>query len=248
LASSASAAGTTSFTPPTALLSQGWTPMKPWSRRRRRSRSVRAARAPSPLAWGAQTWPRRAGRARACRDANGGCPRTPPLLWPRPMPVNPPRVRFAPSRPDTCTSAGAHRAVQLAVGAAAEGHVHPPHRGHRPRAQHAGVGAGHLDGMRWMGLDWDEGPRLGGPHGPYFQDAAPGDVREHAEELIAKGAPTGATAPRNSSTSCASRRRGRSAGSSTRAPAGTRSCPRAHPERWSASACPTRAPPPSTTW
>ncbi len=26
-----------------------------------------------------------------------------------------------------------------------------------------------LDGLRWLGLDWDEGPGIGGPHGPYFQ-------------------------------------------------------------------------------
>ncbi len=25
------------------------------------------------------------------------------------------------------------------------------------------------DGMRWLGLDWDEGPEVGGDHGPYFQ-------------------------------------------------------------------------------
>ena len=26
-----------------------------------------------------------------------------------------------------------------------------------------------LDGMRWMGMDWDEGPEVGGASGPYFQ-------------------------------------------------------------------------------
>src|SRR5512147_2106030 len=26
-----------------------------------------------------------------------------------------------------------------------------------------------LDGLRWLGLDWDEGPEVGGPAGPYFQ-------------------------------------------------------------------------------
>ncbi len=28
---------------------------------------------------------------------------------------------------------------------------------------------GMVDTMRWMGLDWDEGPEVGGPHGPYRQ-------------------------------------------------------------------------------
>ena len=26
-----------------------------------------------------------------------------------------------------------------------------------------------LDGFRWLGLDWDEGADVGGPHGPYYQ-------------------------------------------------------------------------------
>ncbi|MBM7366444.1 glutamate--tRNA ligase [Gordonia hydrophobica] len=26
-----------------------------------------------------------------------------------------------------------------------------------------------LDALRWLGLDWDEGPEVGGPHGPYRQ-------------------------------------------------------------------------------
>ena len=38
---------------------------------------------------------------------------------------------------------------------------------------------GILDGLRWLGLDWDEGPLVGGPYAPYFQSAAlrpsPGD-------------------------------------------------------------------------
>ena len=26
-----------------------------------------------------------------------------------------------------------------------------------------------LDGFRWLGLDWDEGPEINGPHAPYYQ-------------------------------------------------------------------------------
>jgi glutamyl/glutaminyl-tRNA synthetase len=26
-----------------------------------------------------------------------------------------------------------------------------------------------LDGLKWLGLDWDEGPGVGGDYGPYFQ-------------------------------------------------------------------------------
>ena len=26
-----------------------------------------------------------------------------------------------------------------------------------------------MDSMKWLGLDWDEGPQVGGEYGPYFQ-------------------------------------------------------------------------------
>src|SRR6185436_7518981 len=41
-----------------------------------------------------------------------------------------------------------------------------------------------LDSMRWLGLDWDEGPEVGGPHGPYFQMKRLDLYREYAERLI----------------------------------------------------------------
>jgi glutamyl-tRNA synthetase len=44
-----------------------------------------------------------------------------------------------------------------------------------------------LDGMRWMGLDWDEGPETGGPHAPYFQMQRLATYERHADALIAKG-------------------------------------------------------------
>ena len=44
---------------------------------------------------------------------------------------------------------------------------------------------GILDGMRWLGLDWDEGPDTGGPHGPYFQSQRLDRYRAMAERLVA---------------------------------------------------------------
>lgn len=44
-----------------------------------------------------------------------------------------------------------------------------------------------LDSLRWLGLEWDEGPDVGGPHGPYRQSERMGMYRQYAEELIAKG-------------------------------------------------------------
>ncbi len=45
-----------------------------------------------------------------------------------------------------------------------------------------------FESMRWLGLDWDEGPLVGGPHGPYFQMQRLPLYRDFAERLIAKGA------------------------------------------------------------
>ncbi len=44
-----------------------------------------------------------------------------------------------------------------------------------------------LDSLRWLGLDWDEGPDVGGAHGPYRQSERSEIYREHCEQLIAKG-------------------------------------------------------------
>ncbi len=46
---------------------------------------------------------------------------------------------------------------------------------------------GILDGMRWLGLDWDEGPEVGGPHAPYFQSGRLDRYRAMAERLVATG-------------------------------------------------------------
>ncbi len=44
-----------------------------------------------------------------------------------------------------------------------------------------------LEGMNWLGLDWDEGPLVGGPHAPYFQMQRLATYEKRAEALIAKG-------------------------------------------------------------
>lgn len=44
-----------------------------------------------------------------------------------------------------------------------------------------------LEGFRWMGMDWDEGPEVEGPHGPYFQSKRGEHYRRAAESLIASG-------------------------------------------------------------
>jgi len=45
-----------------------------------------------------------------------------------------------------------------------------------------------LDGLRWLGLAWDEGPGAGGGYGPYLQSERAERYRKHAEILTARGA------------------------------------------------------------
>jgi glutamyl-tRNA synthetase len=44
-----------------------------------------------------------------------------------------------------------------------------------------------LDGLTWLGIDWDEGPGKGGPFPPYFQMQKLGRYTEVAEQLIREG-------------------------------------------------------------
>ena len=44
-----------------------------------------------------------------------------------------------------------------------------------------------LDDLKWLGLDWDEGPDVGGPHAPYRQSDRLDFYREQAERLLREG-------------------------------------------------------------
>jgi len=44
-----------------------------------------------------------------------------------------------------------------------------------------------LQAFRWLGLDWDEGPEVGGDYGPYFQSQRGDLYRAAADKLIASG-------------------------------------------------------------
>lgn len=43
------------------------------------------------------------------------------------------------------------------------------------------------DALRWLGIEWDEGPDVGGPHGPYRQSERTEIYKEHANVLVEKG-------------------------------------------------------------
>jgi glutamyl-tRNA synthetase len=44
------------------------------------------------------------------------------------------------------------------------------------------------EALHWLGLSWDEGPDVGGPHGPYRQSERSAVYAEHAEDLLRRGA------------------------------------------------------------
>jgi len=44
-----------------------------------------------------------------------------------------------------------------------------------------------LSSLRWLGLDWDEGPGVGGQYGPYFQSQRLDKYHEVAQQLISQG-------------------------------------------------------------
>ncbi len=53
---------------------------------------------------------------------------------------------------------------------------------YRPEAE-----ADILEGLRWLGLQWDEGPQVGGPHGPYVQSQRAEMHRHYAYQLVTDG-------------------------------------------------------------
>ena len=44
-----------------------------------------------------------------------------------------------------------------------------------------------LDGFRWLGIDWDEGPEVGGPCAPYYQSQRTGRHRAAVSALLERG-------------------------------------------------------------
>jgi glutamyl-tRNA synthetase len=44
-----------------------------------------------------------------------------------------------------------------------------------------------LEGLRWLGLDWDEGPEVGGDYGPYYQTQRADLYRHWADWLVEQG-------------------------------------------------------------
>jgi glutamyl-tRNA synthetase len=54
------------------------------------------------------------------------------------------------------------------------------------RAVEGGIEA-QMEALRWLGLEWDEGPDVGGPYAPYTQSERLDIYRQHARQLIDEG-------------------------------------------------------------
>ncbi|MDR1943267.1 MAG: glutamate--tRNA ligase [Synergistaceae bacterium] len=98
------------------------------------------------------------------------------------------RVRFAPSPTGALHIGGAHTALFNWLWARRNGgvfilRVEDTDR-ERSTAEYKGT---IMDGMKWLGLDWDEGPDKGGAFGPYRQSERMDTYAKYAEELLEKG-------------------------------------------------------------
>jgi glutamyl-tRNA synthetase len=100
----------------------------------------------------------------------------------------PPRVRFAPSPTGYLHVGGARTALFNWLFARRHGgaFILRIEDTDTERSSDAMV-SGILEGMRWLGLDWDEGPHVGGAHGPYFQSQRYSRHREIGQRLLASG-------------------------------------------------------------
>jgi glutamyl-tRNA synthetase len=99
-----------------------------------------------------------------------------------------PRVRFAPSPTGYLHIGGARTALFNWLWARRHGgtFILRIEDTDRDRSTQQAVDA-ILDGLRWLGLDWDEGPDKGGPHAPYFQTQRLGIYKAQAEKLVGEG-------------------------------------------------------------
>src|SRR5882672_2528627 len=103
-------------------------------------------------------------------------------------PQHPVRVRFAPSPTGWLHVGGARTAYFNWLFARQHGgafviRIEDTDAERSTDASERGV----LEDLRWLGLDWDEGPDVGGPYGPYRQSERLALYREHVDALRAAG-------------------------------------------------------------
>lgn len=101
------------------------------------------------------------------------------------MPV---RVRFAPSPTGLLHIGGLRTALYNYLLARQQGGAFVLRIEDTDQARYvAGAEDDIIESLRWAGLDYDEGPGLGGPHAPYHQSLRTDRYREAVEALVAAG-------------------------------------------------------------
>ena len=102
--------------------------------------------------------------------------------------VRPVRGRFAPSPTGLLHVGSARTALAAWLSARSRGgaFVWRVEDLDPPRAV-AGTAEAALDDLRWLGLDWDEGPDVGGPHAPYVQSERTGTYEAALDRLAEAG-------------------------------------------------------------
>jgi len=98
------------------------------------------------------------------------------------------RVRFAPSPTGYLHVGGARTALFNWLYARHQGGTLVLRIEDTDRARHNDAAIQAIyDGLRWLGLDWDEGPQAGGECGPYFQSEREAIYLRYFEQLRAAG-------------------------------------------------------------
>jgi glutamyl-tRNA synthetase len=98
------------------------------------------------------------------------------------------RVRFAPSPTGALHIGGARTALYNWLFARHQGgrfilRIEDTDRERSTQESNKAIFAG----LEWLGLDWDEGPKVGGSHGPYFQTERVKIHRDYADQLVREG-------------------------------------------------------------
>ena len=104
------------------------------------------------------------------------------------MTAKTPRLRFAPSPTGPLHIGGARTALYNYVAAKALSGRFILRIEDTDQERSTATSLHHiLEGLRWLGLEWDEGPEKGGDHGPYFQMQRLPIYAARASELVANG-------------------------------------------------------------
>lgn len=99
-----------------------------------------------------------------------------------------PRVRFAPSPTGYLHVGGARTALFNWLYARRHGGTFVLRiEDTDPERSSTEMVTGILDGLRWLGLNWDEGPEVGGAHAPYYQSQRFDRHRDAAARLLTTG-------------------------------------------------------------